>query len=235
MIWNPWHGCEKYSAGCKNCYVYRRDESIGKDASIVTKTKSFDLPLKKNKKGEYKIPSGATVYTVMTSDFFNEGADEWREEIWDIIKTRSDLFFMIITKRIVRFASCVPADWEEGYDNVAITCTVENQKCADERLPIFMSLPIKHKYITSEPLLSKIDMSKYLDKSIEGVVVGGESGINARVCDYNWVLDIRRQCQEKGVPFHFKQTGAKLLKNGKLYNIKRMYQHSQARKAGIDT
>lgn len=50
-IWNPWHGCKKISPGCKNCYVYRRDESVGKDASIVTKTGDYSLPLKKNRHG----------------------------------------------------------------------------------------------------------------------------------------------------------------------------------------
>ena len=45
--WNPWHGCTKISPGCKNCYVYRRDAEFGKDASVVHKTASFDLPIKK--------------------------------------------------------------------------------------------------------------------------------------------------------------------------------------------
>ena len=60
--WNPWHGCDKISAGCLNCYVYRRDEEFGKDSSLVTQTSSFDLPLKKNRKGEYKLqPEEGTV------------------------------------------------------------------------------------------------------------------------------------------------------------------------------
>ena len=54
-IWNPWHGCKKISPGCANCYVYRRDESIGKDASVVTKTGDYNLPLKKNRQKEYKL------------------------------------------------------------------------------------------------------------------------------------------------------------------------------------
>lgn len=110
--WNPWHGCDKISAGCLNCYVYRRDEEIGKDSSLVTQTSSFDLPLKKNRKGEYKLqPEEGTVYTCMTSDFFLEKADPWRPEIWRMIKARSDLKFYIITKRIERFMNCIPEDW----------------------------------------------------------------------------------------------------------------------------
>ena len=70
-IWNPWHGCKKISPGCYNCYVYRRDAEFGKDSSIVTKTAMFDLPLKRNRKKEYKLqPESEPVYTCMTSDFF---------------------------------------------------------------------------------------------------------------------------------------------------------------------
>jgi len=236
IVWNPWHGCEKYSAGCLNCYVYRRDESIGKDASIVYKTKSFDLPIRKDKKGEYKIKPYTEVFAVMTSDFFNEKADLWRSEIWDMIKTRSDVEFIIITKRIVRFKDCIPSDWgKNGYPNVSIVCTIENQDTADTRLPIFMNLPIKHKSIAVSPLLERIDLSKYLDETIKRVVVAGESGNNARICNYEWVLDIKNQCNNIGIPFHFQQTGARFIKDGKLYRIKRMYQHSQARKARINT
>ena len=49
--WNLWHGCTKVSAGCRKCYVYRRDAEFGKDSSIVTKTKAFDLPIRKDRKG----------------------------------------------------------------------------------------------------------------------------------------------------------------------------------------
>ena len=80
-IWNPWHGCHKISPGCKHCYVYRRDESIGKDASIVTKTGDYDLPRMKNRQKEYKLKStDGVVFTCMTSDFFLEDADDWRGE-----------------------------------------------------------------------------------------------------------------------------------------------------------
>ena len=100
VIWNPWHGCRKISAGCANCYVYRRDESIGKDASVVTKTGDYALPVKKNRQGEYKITAkDGVVFACMTSDFFLDTADEWRQGCWDMIRERSDLEFHIITKR----------------------------------------------------------------------------------------------------------------------------------------
>jgi protein gp37 len=66
------------------------------------------------------------------------------------------------------------------------------------------------------------------------VAASGESGNEARICDYEWVLNIREQCIEADIPFCFHQTGAKFLKDGKLYRIIRKYQISQAKKAGID-
>ena len=233
--WNPWHGCHKISSGCQHCYVYRRDDEFGKDSSIVTKNTSFDLPLRKNKIGEYKLRAQDDyVYTCFTSDFFLEEADLWRNELWQIMKIRSDLDFLFITKRIHRFYQCIPEDWADGYDNVTICCTVENQDCADFRLPIFLAAPIKHKKLACEPLLEKLDLRAYLKPSISSVVVGGESGLKARVCDFDWVLDIREQCKQAKVGFYFKQTGANFIKDGKAYRVKRKLQHAQARKANIN-
>lgn len=234
-LWNLWHGCRKISPGCQNCYVYRGDARYGRDSSLVAKTQSFDLPLRKNRQGGAKIPSGETVYTCFTSDFFLEEADEWRPEAWSIMKMRPDLEFLIITKRIHRFHAGLPADWGGGYDNVAIFSTCENQAMADYRLPLLLDAPIRHKGIVCEPLLERIDLSNYLGPMMEGVVVGGESGEKARVCDYDWILDIRHQCADAGVPFTFKQTGRFFRKDGKLYTIERKHQHAQARRAGINT
>lgn len=232
--WNPWHGCHKYSEGCKHCYMYRRDDSVGKDPTKVIKTSSFDMPVKKDRQGEYKIKSGETVWTCFTSDFFIEEADLWRNEAWRIMRERSDLEFLFITKRIDRFFVGLPPDWGTGYENVTICCTAENQKTADYRLPIFKKLPVAHKIIVCEPILEKIDFSPYLGKWVEELSVGGESGNEARVCNYAWVLDIREQCAKSKVSFTFRQTGAKLLKDGKLYYVERKLQHSQAKKANID-
>ena len=66
-IWNPWHGCKKCSEGCQNCYVYRRDEQYGIDASHVRKTAAFSLPLRRNRLGLYTVPSGTLLYTCFTS------------------------------------------------------------------------------------------------------------------------------------------------------------------------
>mgnify|MGYP003363706125 FL=1 len=235
MMWNLWHGCHKLSAGCLHCYVYRGDAKRDVDSSVVSQTKNFDLPLRKKRNGEFKISSGTLVYTCFTSDFFVEDADKWRAEAWEMMHQRSDLHFMMITKRIDRVANCLPANWGDGYDNVTICCTVENQSCANYRLPIYKEVPIKHKIIICEPLLEKIDLTPYyVGEWIEQIVAGGESGYDARPCDFDWVMELRRICIENHVSFWFKQTGSKFIKEGKLYNVKRQFQHSQARKAGLN-
>ena len=233
--WNPWHGCRKLSEGCRNCYVYRMDARYEKDAAEVRRNAStFRLPLARDRHGAYKYPAGTIFYTCFTSDFFLEDADEWRREVWEIIRARQDCRFFIITKRVHRIADCLPDDWGEDYDHVAIAATVENQQMADARLPIYLALPIRDKSIVCEPLLSPMDLSPYLTDAIGQVSAGGESGERARVCHYEWVLSLREQCVRAGIAFHYHQTGARLIKDGRLYRIPRMHQHAQAKKANIE-
>lgn len=108
---------------------------------------------------------------------------------------------------------------------------------ADKRLPVFLELPIKYRSIIHEPMLEAIDIRPYLKKyndRIHSVTCGGESGKNARLCDFEWVLSTREQCIQYGVSFSFRQTGAYFRKGNRIYRIKRKYQLSQAAKAGID-
>jgi len=217
--------------------VYREDAAFGTATatSEVRRTRSFHMPLQLNRHKEWKYPAGSEFALCFTSDLLIEEADPWRPEIWDIIKRRSDCRFFFFTKRIDRFAQCLPPDWGDGYDNVAIGCTVENQNRADYRLPIFLDLPIRHRMIIVAPMLGPMDIRPYLDPAkIREVSVGGESGKYARPLDYNWVLDMHRQCRESGVPFSFHQTGSYLLKDGRLYRIPREHQHTQAKKAGLN-
>ena len=234
VTWNPWHGCTKYSEGCRNCYVYRQDEMFGRDSTICKKTNDFNLPVKKDRRGNYKIPSGSLIMTCFSSDFLLSDADSWRDECLEMMKTRSDCMFYFFTKRIERLNFSLP-------DNVIVGCTCENQKMADYRLPIFKKLIIKYKTIILAPMLEKMDISKYLGSDIYEVNVSGESGSSQqiraqqiRALNYDWVLDIRNQCIKANVNFGFHQTGARFIKDGKEYFIERKYQLSQARKADID-
>lgn len=235
-VWNPWHGCKKISAGCQNCYVYRRDSQFGKDSSAVQKTAAFGLPVQKRRDGTYRLAKEeGPVYACLTSDFFLEEADEWRKEAWAMMREREELDFVIITKRIHRFPVSLPGDWGEGYPNVTAVCTCENQETADKRLPVFLSFPIRRREIIHEPMLEEIHIEPYLAAGkIQAVTCGGESGEHARLCDYGWVLASRKQCVDYGVKFTFKQTGARFQKDGKIYAINRKHQTTQAKKAGVD-
>lgn len=232
-MWSPWRGCHKYSEGCKYCYIHKGDARRKVDTNDIVKTDKFNAPIARTKKGEYKIKSGQTVFVCFSTDFLIEEADEWRSECWDMIKERSDLNFIFLTKRIDRFMKCIPKDWGNGYDNVVVGCTIENQDRADYRLAIFKDLPIKHKNIICQPLIEKIDIEKYLD-GIELVVVGGESDRNARPLHYDWVLSIREQCINSRVPFEFRQCGTHFIKDDQIYTLKTKELCAQARKANIN-
>ena len=229
VTWNPWHGCTKYSEGCRHCYVYRQDEMFGRDSTICKKTNDFNLPIKKDRRGNYKVPSGSLIMTCFSSDFLFSDADSWRDECLEMMRLRSDCMFYFFTKRIDRLNFSLP-------DNVIVGCTCENQKMADYRLPIFKKLNIKYKTIILAPMLEKMDISKYLGSDIYEVNVSGESGSNpgVRILNYDWVLDIRNQCIKANVNFGFHQTGARFIKDGKEYRIERKYQIEQAKKANID-
>lgn len=232
-MWSPWRGCHRCSEGCTYCYIHKGDAKRGVDTNKIVKTDDFYAPVAKNKRGEYKIKSAQTVYLCFSTDFLIEEADEWREECWNMIKERSDLHFIFLTKRIERFLQCIPDDYNDGYDNVTVGCTVENQERADSRLAIFGSLPIKHRNIICQPLIEEVNIEKYLD-NVELVVVGGESDRSARPLYYNWVLSIREQCIAKGVRFEFRQCGTHFVKDGKEYLLAVRDLCSQARKADIN-
>ena len=88
-----------------------------------------------------------------------------------------------------------------------------------------------------EPMLGRVDLEPYFTGypgAIESVSVGGESGPEARPCDYGWVLDMHLQCVENGIAFSYHQTGARLIRNGREFLIPREHQHEQARKAKLD-
>ncbi len=231
-MWNPWRGCRRCSEGCLHCYIHKGDAKRGIDTSAIVRTADFDKPVRKLKNGNYRMKSGL-VYTCFSTDFLIEEADSWRAECWEMIKERQDCTFLFLTKRIERFLECVPEDWGDGYDNVVVCCTIENQKNADKKLSVFQTLPIKHKCITAQPLLEKIDIEKYL-YGIELVVAGGESDYYARPLDYDWVLDIREQCIRQNVSFQFRQCGTHFIKDGKKYKLPTKILSSQARKAGIN-
>ena len=219
-IWNPWHGCVKCSEGCENCYMYYLDDMRDKSGAEIYLTSSARYPLSKDRKGRYKIQSGEKISVCMTSDFFLEEADEWRGQAWDIMRMRSDVIFILVTKRPERIADCLPADWGDGWENIFLNVTTENQKRADQRIPVLLDLPFKHKGIYVAPILGPVKLGKYLDSGqIEQVVCGGENYGGRRPCDFDWVKSLREECESRDITFCFMETGTTFIKDGKQYTL----------------
>lgn len=220
-VWNPWHGCKKCSEGCQNCYVYVLDKRYNRDTTIISKNKSnFNLPIKKDREGNYKLESGSFVRVCMTSDFFLEEADEWREEAWDFIRERPDVTFSLLTKRAHRIKQCLPRDWGNGWDNVTFAVSCENQKYVDIRIPYLLEVPTKHRWISLKPFIGEMDLEKYLSTGqIENVLAGGENYHGSRPLHYEWVEKIYEQCKKYDVKFIFGQTGNIFVKDGVKYHI----------------
>ena len=235
-IWNPWHGCTKISEGCQSCYMYFLDRKRGRDGSLIYKTKTgFTYPLQKDRKGNFKIRSGELIRICMSSDFFLEEADQWRDGAWEIIKRRSDVIFYILTKRPQRVEKCLPTGWGDGWDNVFFNVTCENQTRADERIPWLLDLPFRHKGIMTAPLIGEIHIEKYLKQGqIEQVIAGGENYDGARPCDYDWVKNLGSECAKHNITFCFIETGTYFRKDGKVYKMpKKSVQSEMAFKSGL--
>ncbi len=235
IIWNPWHGCHKISEGCEHCYMYFLDGKRGIDTSQVARTSNFDLPIQRDRHGNYKLQPGMQVYVGLSTDFFVEEADEWRPQTWRFMRERSDIAFRLLTKRAHRIAECLPLDWGDGYENVMLSVTCENQRRADERLPILLDIPAKHKGFMAAPFIGKVDADRYLATGqIEEVLCGGENYDGARPCHYEWVKLLSEQCARHNVTFNFIETGTVFVKDTKHYHIpSKRTQSYQAYKSGL--
>ncbi len=235
-IWNPWHGCRKKSEGCDHCYMFFLDRMRDKDGSDIYRTKTnFRYPLQKDRQGNYKVKSGEMIRVCMTSDFFLEEADEWRDEAWEIMSQRPDVKFFLLTKRPERVAEHLPYNWGDGWENIFFNVTAENQKRADERIPILLDLPFKHKGIMCAPFIGPVSIRKYLESGqIEQVLCDGENYDGARPCHYDWVKSLREECVDFDVTFVFCGTGRRFVKDGKLYKLEgNSLQSQQAHRSGL--
>jgi protein gp37 len=222
-------------------YLDRQREQNG--ARIYKVRTDFDKPLRKDRNGNFKITSGETLRVCMTSDFFLEEADKWRNEAWEIISRRRDVIFFLLTKRPQRVEKCLPENWGEGWENVFFNVTCENQRRADERIPLLLELPFKHKGIMVAPFIGEVSIEKYLEKAqtspnntgqnvIEQVICGGENYDGARPCNFDWVKKLRYECEKYNVKFSFYETCTKFVKDRKLYTIKsKQIQSQQAGKS----
>ena len=145
------------------------------------------------------------------------------EKLWDVIRKTPHLIWQILTKRSDRIAMSLPTDWGQGYPNVWLGVTAENQEMADARIPLLLQVPAAKRFLSCEPLIGPVDFNHcsawnpvennlYLE-AIDWVIAGGETGHGARPMHPDWARSLRDQCQAAGVPFFFKQWGEWGLRN----------------------
>lgn len=195
--WNPWHGCHKISPGCKFCYMFRDKKRYGQDGNVVVRSKTkFRDPLK------WKEPR--MVFTCSWSDWFIEEADDWREEARDIILQTPQHTYQILTKRPERALRWIPAVPDP---HVWLGVSVEDRKHGLPRIDILRELPAAVRFLSIEPQLE--DIGRLNLEGIHWVIVGGESGSEARPFDVEWARSIIEQCKDANVPCFVKQLGAR--------------------------
>ena len=112
-----------------------------------------------------------------------------------------------------------PDDTDERWPlpNVWLGVTAEDQRRADERIPVLLSIPAAVRFVSVEPMLGQIDATDYLNPSpggrcsnaIDWVICGGETGPGARPMNHHWTRELRDQCSSSGIPFFFKSSGGK--------------------------
>ena len=201
--WNPVTGCKKISPGCKNCYAERlskRLKAMGQanyrnGFKLTLQPHMLELPLK------WKKPQ--TIFVNSMSDLFHtEVPLDYIQQVFDVMNHAHWHRFQVLTKRADRLEEISnKLLWSE---NIWMGVSVESQKYV-HRIDNLRKSSAKVKFLSLEPLLGPLQALNL--SNIDWAIVGGESGYGARPMDIEWVLDIRRQCEESNVPFFFKQWG----------------------------
>lgn len=199
--WNPWTGCDKVSAGCKFCYMFRGKEKYGEDPKVIFRNKAeFKSPLRT------KYPS--LFFTCSQSDWFVTEADEWRAEAWGIIKKTPQHTYQILTKRPERIKENLPHNFE-SYKNVWMGVSVENQDYVS-RLDYLQELPCIT-FASFEPLIGPIQWNSSMN-NLDWCIVGGESGndfgkYRYRKMELSWAEELVLRTKENKVACFVKQLG----------------------------
>ena len=215
--WNIARGCTKVDEDCRYCYMYRDSfNSTRYNPLNVVKTKTvFNLPL--------RIKKPSKIFTSSLTDVFHEAIDEYRNDMWDIIRACPQHTFQILTKRPERISTHLPEDWGEGWDNVWLGTSVGNPK-GMKRIEDLVKVDSKIKFLSLEPLWGKVELPvDWADGSgmVDWVIVGGESGNETgkyryRPCELSWIEDIVAQCRRTGAAVFIKQMGTHLAKELKM-------------------
>lgn len=201
--WNPITGCSKKSTGCLHCYaevMARRLKAMGQEkyanGFIVTlHERCLNEPL--TWRGNHNI------FVCSMSDIFHENVPfEFIDKMFDVIKSTPQHRYQILTKRAERMAEYFTT--RSIPDNVWLGVTVEAQS-SRFRIDYLSNLPASVKFLSCEPLVE--DLGELDLTGIDWVIVGGESGPQARPMKEEWALNIMKQVEAQGAPFFFKQWG----------------------------
>jgi len=201
--WNPVTGCSKISAGCKNCYAERlanRLKAMGNPSyrngfQVTIQERALELPLK------WKRPM-IILANSMSDLFHEEVSSEFIKRVFEVMRIANHHVYQVLTKRPERLQEIFPQI--NCTENIWMGVSVENATYI-ERIDYLRQINAKVKFLSIEPLIGPINNLNL--KDIDWVIVGGESGPNARIMEKDWVLEIRDQCLEADVPFFFKQWG----------------------------
>lgn len=212
--WNPWLGCRKVSAACKNCLMFltqgERFKNFGLQplhdpANIHRAKTTWRKPYLLQKQAK-TTGKNVSCFVCGYSDFFLEEADAWRADAWVVIKETPNVIYQIQTKRTQRIATCLPSDWGSGYPNVWFGASVE-QKRYFYRLDDLRSIPCALRYADNLGMLESL--MPELETNLNGIgwcVASGETGCNVvdpRPWNLEWVREVRDVCARRNIPFWF--------------------------------
>ncbi len=203
--WNPVTGCIKVSAGCKHCYaetMAKRLQAIGMSGY----ENGFEVSLLPDRLEQPLLRRRPTIYFVNSmSDLFHPQVTfKFIDRVFDVIAGTQRHVYQILTKRPERMRRYflkrpVPP-------NVWLGVTVENKKHGVPRVAVLKEIAAGVRFLSAEPLLE--DLGRLDLSGIHWVIVGGESGKQARPMQPDWANSIRKQCRAQDVAFFFKQWGA---------------------------
>lgn len=212
--WNPVTGCTKVSQGCKYCYAEtfaKRLQAMGLDKysdgfALRTHPETLDEPR--------KWRSGLVFVNSMSDLFHPEIPLEYVQRVFKVMNESPQLQFQVLTKRADYVAEIAHHfNWSQ---NIWMGVSVENQEVT-ARIDSLRKVPAAIRFLSLEPLLGPLPQLQL--EGMHWVIVGGESGANARPMLAEWATDIRDQCIEASVPFFFKQWGGRNKKAaGRLLN-----------------
>ena len=215
--WNPIRGCTKISAGCKHCYAETFAERW-RGVPGHPYEQGFDLRLAPHKLLEpLTWRRSRKIFVNSMSDLFQEAVTaSYIETVLDVMRLGDWHLYQVLTKRASRMRHLLSTSHPDlvEHEHIWLGVSVENRKHGIPRIHELRETPAAVRFLSIEPLLE--DLGTIDLRSIDWVIVGGESGPGARPMRRAWVRSIRRQCREAGVPFFFKQWGGvQKSKNGR--------------------